>query len=133
MLWRFAAIRGRLLWLWWSYLRSFLLCSVARLPRLRWNLRQCLVLQELANARVVRRNVEFWATMLRKRAAQSEKSLDELEGPLTRVRREKSQSGLAEAHVLQRRGKLRRWVAGQSESRSDQIWEQVTELKKCLE
>ena len=62
--------------------------------------------------------------LLRKLAAQSETtpeepSLDELEGFVTLVRREKS---------LQRRGKVPRWVAGQSASRSQQFLENVTEL-----
>ena len=66
-------------------------------------------------------------TVLRKPAAQSqttseEPSLGELEGPLTLVRRVESQSRLAEAYILQKRGKLPCWVAGQSESRSQRFW-----------
>ena len=45
----------------------------------------------------------------------------ELEDPFALVRREKSQTCLAEANILQRRGKLSRWVAGESESRSTQL------------
>ena len=70
-------------------------------------------------------------TVLRKPAAQSqttpeEPSLGELEGPFTLVRRGRNSEP-------QRRGKLPRWVAGQSESCSQQILENVTELRNCLE
>ena len=76
--------------------------------------------------------------VLKKPAAQAqttpeEPSLDELEGPFTLVRRGKSQSRLAEAYILQKRGKLPRWVAGQPESRSQHVLENVAELKNCLE
>ena len=55
-----------------------------------------------------------------------EPSLGELEGPFTLVRR-------GRISEPQRRGKLPRWVAGQSESCSQQILENVTELRNCLE
>ena len=75
--------------------------------------------------------------VLRKPAAQSqttpdEPSLGELEGPSTLVRRGKSQSGLAEAFILQRRGKLPRWVAGQTQSRSQQFLGKHDEAEKFL-
>ena len=66
-------------------------------------------------------------TVLRKPAAQSRRLprspfLVRWRGPFTLVRRGKSQSRLAEAYMLQRRGTLPRWVAGQSESRSQHFW-----------
>ena len=76
-------------------------------------------------------------TMMRKPNAQSqtipeEPSLGELKGPFTLVRREKCQSRLAEAKILQRRRKLPHRVAGPSENLSYFLGN-GTELKKCLE
>ena len=76
-------------------------------------------------------------TMMRKPNAQSqtipeEPSPGELKGPFTLVRREKCQSRLAEAQILQRRRKLPHRVAGPSENLSYFLGN-GTELKKCLE
>ena len=56
-----------------------------------------------------------------------------LEGPFTMARRSSISKKGAEAYILQAPGQVPRWVAGQSQAKSDRYLENVAELMKKLQ